>query len=196
MDEALTQEVKVTLQEVIKNTKLPDSSTFETDAMRAVKFLMHCTVHHAYATVEKTFDKDGFVKPLVLVKAKLRFKSGKSTMVRTVIDGLAPILTQLLKTVGWEDELASHLERLLRPSLKKRVVELEGEIKRQIEIIQKDRNIAKKMRDGVQEIISQEVNKLKGNLRESFKMLLRYGFVEEDAISIWRETICQVTHDL
>lgn len=192
--------VKDAVRQVAASVPVPDYRntvlSLEPEALQAVRFLMHCTVHRAYATVERISGKDGVVRPVVLVKAELRFKGPQyAAGRRTVIVGLAPTLVQLLRSMKWTGDWAERLELLLRDPLAKRMAELDGEIRRHVDALKGDPDSVAKIQGRAQEVVSKEREKLSSEMRSLVRLLVLHGWTKEDVLREWDEAMVRDVHE-
>jgi len=167
----------------------------EEDALDAVRFIVHCSVRRVYATVERTYAKDGVVSPLVLVKSELHFKGIGGPTRRTVVVGLSPYLVQVLTSMKWPSGWAAWLEAELRDPLAKRAEELEAEIAKGVEALKGDREAVATIQGKAKEMIEKERERRRTELRDMMVVLMRHGWTEEDVLSTWREATCKDVHE-
>lgn len=192
--------VKDAVRRVSAGIKLPEHQNtvlaLEPEALDAVRFLTHCTVRRAYATVERSYVEDGSVTPLVLVKAELSLKGkvgGPSR--RTVVVGLAPYLVQILMSLKWPGDWARSLHALVEPSLAKRASELHGEIQKTVDALKGDQGAVSAIQDKARAMVLKEREKRRSELRDTFVVLLKHGWTEEDVVKTWREATCKEVHE-
>ena len=201
MEASLAEEVRGAARRIWANLPPPvkdrtDLYAFENEALSAVRFLTHCRVHRAYATVERISGQDGVVKPLVLVKAELRLKGRRSVPgQRTVFVSMAPVLVQVLQSLGWTKNWAEALDDALRPSLAKRSLELDQEMARNVEALKGDSTAVAKIQGKAQKVVSEEKTKRRAELAALLKVLLRHGWTEEDVLQVWNEASCREVHE-
>lgn len=193
MDGATMELVKAAVRQVSEAVPARREAVLalEPEALRAVRFLVHCRVRRAYATVERISGKDGSVKPLALVKAELRLNEPRYSLVRrTVVVGLAPYLVQALASMGWPWEWAGLLEQRLRGPLSKTTAGLEERIQREVDALKRDQGAVAKVRDKARRISSKERDRRRAELKELMKILILHGWTEEEVLKAWHEVVC------
>jgi len=168
----------------------------EQEAMEAVRFLTHCTVRRAYATVESMADADGTARPMPLIKVELRFRGPKyAPGQRTVLWKGGPVLEQLLRTMRWPDPHAGRLARALAPHVAARVLELEGEMQRHVDALKGDPEAVAEVQRTVQGVYDEQRRKQGEDLSTLFKVLVRTGWTEDDVLRVWREEQCRTVQE-
>jgi len=167
----------------------------ENEAMEAARFLTHCTVRRAYATVEKV-DDGGTLKAVPLVKVELRFRGPKyAPGQRTLLWKGGPPLEQLLRSMGWPDPHAGELAKALMPELGARQSELEGEMSKHVEALKGDPAAVEAVREEVRAAYEAQRSKHRDELATTFQLLLRCGWTEEEVLKVWREEQCRTVQE-
>lgn len=172
----------------------------EKEALNAVRFLLHCRVRRAYVTVERISADDGRTEAVPLMKAELRYKNpqGGAPGQRTLLWRKDPMLEQVLNTMEWDRSFSKPLaDAVLRrsPALRARVAELEEEIGRHVQVLQGDKEAVAEVRAAVQRIYDEERREREGELRETFKVLVRSGWREDEVLEVWREEQVRAVQD-
>jgi len=168
----------------------------EQEAMEAVRFMTHCVVRRAYATVERVEDGDGTARALPLVKVELRFRGPKyAPGRRTLLWKGGPPLEQLLRSMRWPAQHAAPLAAALEPCLGSRLAELEEEMRQHVEALKGDPEAVAAVRQEVRDLLSKERARQEGELRALLKIMARSGWTEDDVLGVWREEQCRAVQE-